>query len=202
MPLLDSGADALDRRAVLAMTDITALLRQSENGATPELSAVFEHLYEELKRIAQARLGALPAGQTLGSTALVHEAFLKLASAEALSLQGRKHFFACAARAMRQILIDRVRGAAADKRGGGLQAVTLGEADIAADDAELLELEQALTELAEIDASLAELVDLRYFAGLSLPRIAELRGVSERTCARDWARARALLRVRLEAGGY
>jgi RNA polymerase sigma factor (TIGR02999 family) len=185
------------RRGENVMTDITALLRDAQEGERPDLGPVFECLYGELKRIAQSRLAGHAPGQTLGSTALVHEAYLKLAACESLSLQSSKHFFACAARAMRQILIDRARVAGADKRGAGLQQVTLGNAVVVASDEEMLELDEALRDLARIDPVLSELVELRYFAGLSLPRIAELRGISTRTAARDWERARALLRVRL-----
>ena len=184
------------------VTDITALLRDAREGERPDLGPVFECLYGELKRIAQSRLAGLPPGQTLGSTALVHEAYLKLASSDSLSLQSRKHFFACAARAIRQIVIDRARIAGAEKRGAGLQQITLGDADAIASDEDLLELDDALRDLERIDPTLAELVELRYFAGLPLSRIAELRKLSERTVARDWERARALLRVRLEGDGY
>lgn len=183
------------------MTEITELLQAQEGRESPDLSAVFERLYADLKRIAISRVGQLGPGQTLGATALVHEAFLKLAGAEQLSLTNRRHFFTCAALAMRQILVDHARIANADKRGAGLQQVTLGDCDAEAPAAGMTNLDQALDDLDRINPELRELVELRYFAGLSMPEIAELREVSLRTIARDWERARSLLQVRLSADG-
>lgn len=183
------------------MADITELLAAGDDQGGPDLGAVFDRLYADLKHIALARVAALAADKTLSATELVHEAYLKLVGAESLSLTSRKHFFACAARAMRQILVDRARIAQADKRGGGLECVTLDRCNAAAAPPPLLDLERALQDLEQIAPTLRELVELRYFAGLSLPQIAELRGVSLRTAARDWERARALLKLRLDADG-
>lgn len=180
-----------------AMSDITELLASGQGRDKPDLAAVFDRLYVDLKRIALARLAASGADETLSATGLVHEAYLKLVGAEQLSLASRKHFFACAAQAMRQIVIDRSRIAHAEKRGDGMERVTLDRCDAIAEEADLLDIDRALDELNLIDPDLRELVELRYFAGLSMPEIAELRGVSLRTTARDWERARALLRVRL-----
>jgi RNA polymerase sigma factor (TIGR02999 family) len=179
------------------MTEITALLETVDGRAGSNLGAVFDLLYADLKRIAAVRLAALAPGQTLGATALVHEAYLKLVGAQHLKLASRQHFFACAARAMRQILVDRARSASAEKHGGAFEHVTLGEADVASSPADLFDIDRALDDLELLDPALRELVELRYFAGLSLPQIAELREVSLRTAARDWARARALLEARL-----
>ncbi len=183
------------------MTDITELLKSCDGRDGPDLAAVFERVYTDLKHIAIARVGALGPAQTLSATALVHEAYLKLAGAQRLSLENRKHFFTSAARAMRQILIDRNRIAQAGKRGAGLQRVTLGEAEAVADDRALTDIDRALDELGQIDPDLRELAELRYFTGLSLPEIAELRGVSPRTAARDWERARSLLLASLDPDG-
>ncbi|MBI2397777.1 MAG: RNA polymerase subunit sigma [Xanthomonadales bacterium] len=183
------------------MSEITELLRNSAEGDRPDLSGVFERLYADLKRIAAARVAGLGPGETLSATGLVHEAYLKLVGAEQLSLANRKHFFACAARAMRQVVIDRSRIAQADKRGDDLQRVTLEGADAAFDAAALLDIDRALDEIEQIAPPLRELVELRYFTGLSMPEIAELRGVSLRTAMRDWERARALLRLRLVPDG-
>ena len=180
------------------MSEITALLAGTGRGDKPDLSAVFDQLYVDLKRIAIARVGELGPNDTLTPTGLVHEAYLKLIAAEQLPLTSRKHFFACAARAMRQILIDRSRGAQAEKRGGGLERVTLSRCDAEPQAPALLDLDRALNDLEQIDPSLRELVELRYFAGLPLSAIAELWGVSLRTAARDWERARTLLQLRLE----
>lgn len=183
------------------MPEITELLAAEEGRDKPDLAAVFERLYADLKRIAIARVASLGPDETLSATGLVHEAYLKLVGAGQLSLNNRKHFFACAARAMRQILIDRSRVAQADKRGAGFERVTLEGCDAAADAPALHDLDRALDDLEQIDPELRALVELRYFAGLSMPQIAELRGVSLRTAARDWDRARALLRVRMAADG-
>jgi RNA polymerase sigma factor (TIGR02999 family) len=183
------------------MAEITELLKAQDGRDAPDLGPVFERLYADLKRIARARVGQLGPGDTLGATALVHEAFLKLASAEGLSLSNRRHFFTCAALAMRQILVDNARVANAGKRGAGLERVTLGHCDAAAPAVGLPDLDLALDDLDRINPDLRELVELRYFAGLSMPAIAELREVSLRTVARDWERARSLLQVRLSADG-
>lgn len=181
------------------MAEITTLLAGGSESGEPDLAAVFDRLYGELKRIAIARVAELGARDTLSATGLVHEAYLKLVQADQLSLNSRKHFFACAARAMRQILIDRSRSAYAEKRGGDLERVTLSRCDAEAATPALLDLDNALNDLDQIDPSLRELVELRYFAGLSLAAIAELRDISLRTAARDWERARTLLQLRLDA---
>lgn len=183
------------------MSEITELLAAQEGRDKPDLAAVFDRLYGDLKRIAIARVSALGPDETLSATGLVHEAYLKLVGAEQLSLSNRKHFFACAARAMRQILIDRSRNAHAEKRGAGFERVTLEGCDAAAEANGLDDLDRALEDLEGIDPELRQLVELRYFAGLSMPQIAELRGISLRTAARDWDRARALLRVRMAPDG-
>jgi RNA polymerase sigma factor (TIGR02999 family) len=180
------------------MSDITELLA-AQGG--PDLAAVFDRLYADLRRIAVARVADLGPGVTLNPTSLVHEAFLKLIGAERLTLENRKHFFACAAKAMRQILIDRGRIAGAEKRGAGLERITLERCEAEAEPPALFDLDRALNDLDQIDPALRELVELRYFAGLSMPQIAELQGVSLRTAGRDWERARALLRVRLDPDG-
>ncbi len=183
------------------MSDITALLTANAERDHPDLAAVFERLYADLKQIAITRVAELGPEQTLTPTGLVHEAYLKLVGAEKLSLSNRKHFFACAARAMRQILIDRSRIAHAEKRGAGFRRITLESCDAEAALPPLFDLDRALDDLDQIDPALRELVELRYFAGLALPAIAELRGVSLRTAGRDWERARALLKLRLDPDG-
>lgn len=183
------------------MAEITELLRAQEGRDAPDLGPVFERLYADLKRIAHARVGQLRPGDTLGATALVHEAFLKLSGADRLSLTNQRHFFTCAALAMRQILVDNARIAHAEKRGADLEHITLGHCDAEAPAVGLPDLDLALDDLDRINPDLRELVELRYFAGLSMPAIAELRSVSLRTVARDWERARSLLQVRLSADG-
>lgn len=185
-----------------AVADITEWLQLQERCEVPDLRPVFEQLYTEIKRIAQARVAQLPRGHTLGATALVNETFLKLMGTEHLSLTGRRHFFTCAALAMRQILVDHARIAHAQKRGAGLERVTLGAEDVPAPEIGMVDLDEALDDLDRINAGLRELVELRYFTGLTMPQIAELRSVSLRTVARDWERARSLLQVRLGGDGF
>lgn len=180
------------------MSEITELLLAQQNAKQPQFAPLFEALYAELKRIAALRVRALGPNQTLSATALVHEAFLKLVDASQLALSSREHFYACAAQAMRQILIDHARARSADKRGGAMQQITLSGIESEQLDLDVLDLDRALCDLGEVDAALRQLVELRYFAGLTLEEIAELRGISLRTANRDWQRARALLALRLD----
>ena len=181
---------------------IDTLVASANNGDVQALKALFARVYGELKILARKQLSAAP-GATLNTTGLVHEVYLKLAQPASPSLQGRRHFFALAARAMRQIVIDRARARIADKRGGGQvhlvmfdEAVDVADGDELAPE-QLLRLDGALTELAADEPRLAELVELRFFAGMAVAEIAVLQGVSERTLNRDWRRARAQLHASL-----
>jgi RNA polymerase sigma factor (TIGR02999 family) len=180
------------------MPEITELLRARQDAGDAPFAPLFEALYAELKRIAARRVGAMGPNQTLTATALVHEAYLKLVDVSGFALTDRKHFYACIAQAMRQILIDHARARLAGKRGGELERVTLSGIESGALDIDVLDLERALCELGEVDEELRQLVELRYFAGLTLEDIAALRGTSLRTANRDWQRARALLAIRLD----
>ena len=179
------------------MGEITQLLSRSAAGDAAALDAVFEHVYPELRRLARAQLGR--GDHTLSPTALVHEAYLKLLGGAALPLSDRRHFFACAARAMRNILVDHLRAASADKRGGGLQPVTLEGIDAAAPALALplLDLDVALDHLDQLNPRQREVVELHFFAGLTYDEIAELHACSERTVIREWQRARAFLHSQL-----
>jgi RNA polymerase sigma factor (TIGR02999 family) len=181
------------------MAEITELLALSAAGDRAAINAVFERVYPELRRLAQSQLGR--GEHTLTATALVHETYLRLFGATALTLESRRHFFACAARAMRNILIDHLRATGADKRGGGAIHVTLDNLDVlgAAPATQLLELDQALGALEQISPRLREIVELRFFAGLEFSEIADLLECSERTVFRGWQRGRALLHARLGA---
>ncbi len=182
------------------MGEITALLVEARKGEPEKLEAVFSALYPELKRLASWRASALPRDSTLTTTVLVHETFLKLIGARHLDLQDRKHFFACAGRAMRHILVDHARSAFAAKRGSGLSPVELpAELALPAGPAAVdwIDLDRALDELDRVSHELRELVELRYFAGLSREETAALLDCSERTVQRDWQRARAFLHARL-----
>ena len=154
---------------------------------------VFAVVYPELKRLARRHLHALEAHPTLCTTELVHEAFLKLRPGT--TWQDRAHFFGAAARAMRQILVDLARRRQSAKRGGGQRALSLTEADAALDLEldQILDLHASLTRLEAVDARLAQIVELRFFAGRSESEIAELLGLSARTVERDWLKARLFL---------
>ena len=165
--------------------------------------ASWEAAYPELKKIARARLHAAQHGAPgLNTTALVHESFLRLAGrVEALHFDSRGHFYAYAARVMRSVIVDLVRERQADRRGGGVADLTLDTVvanGLAADDgAEALRVDEALTTLAAVEPRLAQVVELRYFAGLNDLEIAQVLGLTDRTVRRDWDKARLLLRSML-----
>jgi RNA polymerase sigma factor (TIGR02999 family) len=166
------------------------------------LDALLPHVYGELKRLARAaRAGR--AGETLSTTALVHEAYLKLAPSAGAGWEGRAHFFGVAARAMRQLLVDAARRRARVKRGGGGAAVTLDEGGHAAPTRgdELLALDEALDRLAALDPRQARVVELRFFGGLTSAEAAEALGISVPTVERDWRAARAWLRLAMRSDG-
>ena len=168
-------------------TEITALLRAVGQGDRSALDRLFEQVYGELRRIARRQLRtALPAA-TLDTTALVHEAYLKLSGGGPWSTRDRSHFYALTAQAMRRVLIDHARRRTRQKRGGRMVA---------------LALDQALARLEAVDPELASLVEWRFFAGLSVEEIAELREVSDRTVKRHWRLARAFLFREMAAQGW
>jgi len=180
------------------MGEITELLARSAGGDAAAMDAVFARVYPELRRLAQSQLGR--GEHTLTPTALVHEAYLRLLGAAALPLTGRRHFFACAARAMRNILIDHLRAATADKRGGGREPLTPEglAAEASGFSPHLLDLDRAMDQLDANSPRQREVVELHFFAGLTYAEIAELHEVSERTVIRDWHRARAFLHAQLD----
>lgn len=160
-------------------------------------SHLFATLYEELHRLAAAHVRRSGNDLALSTTTVLHEAWLDVSSRRPLDFPDRAHFLAYAARAMRAIVIDHARQARAGKRGGGVAPITL-RPGLAADPderdvEELAQLSDALEELAALEPTLAELVDLHFFCGYTFAEIAELRGVSERTVQRDWRKARLLL---------
>lgn len=152
-------------------------------------------LYDELRRLAAAKLAREAAGQTLQPTALVHEAWLRLGGTEQHTWQNRAHFFSSAAEAMRRILIDRARSRQALRHGGGQQRVDFSGLDLAAagDDDHILAVDEALEKLALVEPAKARLVKLRYFSGLTLEEAGQALGISEPTAKRWWAYARAWL---------
>lgn len=159
-------------------------------------------VYDELRRLARARMAREPAGHTLTPTALVHEAYLRLVDGEAGGWNGRRHFFGAAARAMRRILVERARRVARERHGGRLRRVTLedGRTPHAPPPEEVLAVTEALDRLAERDAEMAQVVELRYFAGLTVEEVAELLGTSTRSVYRTWSAAKAWLRREIEGG--
>ncbi len=172
---------------------LTELLDAAGKGDDTAQGRVFTLLYDELRRCAHRQLGG--AGETLSTTALVHETYVKLVAADSLRLESRRHFMALAARAMRQVLVDHARRAGAEKRGGGALFVTLDDRvpDAPSIACEVLALDGALTELERIDARAARVVQLHFFGGLTFEAIAELEGLNERTIKRDWQAARHVL---------
>jgi len=183
----------MDRR-----NDPAASLSRSDGADDPEVDRLFARVYDELKEVAHHIRGAR-VGDTLRTTALVHEAYLKLASSGALAVKSREHFFAVAARAMRQILVDAARRQIAKKRGGAVQYVSLDESAYAEPvrPEQLLALDEALTRLEASDPRRAQVVEQRIFAGLTTDETAKLLRVSRPTVDRDWRAARAWLAIEL-----
>ncbi|MDQ3287336.1 MAG: ECF-type sigma factor [Pseudomonadota bacterium] len=180
--------------------DITLMLDAARDGDRGALDDVLATLYHELHTMARRQLAGQH-GHTLDATALVHEAYLKLAGRREAKFDDRAHFFAYAASAMRSVVIDYARQRLAQKRGGDLHRVTDLPQDLEGGvrlDEEMLGLDTALTKLAEVDARLAHVVELRYFAGLSELEIAALLQRSERSIRRDWQKARLFLLASLK----
>jgi RNA polymerase sigma factor (TIGR02999 family) len=182
--------------------ELTELLNRAQHGDDDARETAFGRIYAELKRIAAAELRRNP-GATLDTTALVHEAWAKLAANYAGTLASRSHYYSLAARAMRQILVDQARRRVADKRGGGERHTGLDDATALADAraAEVLAIDQALSRLAARDARAANVVEWHFFGGFTFDEIAAELGLSERTVRSDWALARAVLARDLGAAG-
>jgi RNA polymerase sigma factor (TIGR02999 family) len=186
----------------MSMADVTQILSQIESGDPTAAAQLLPLVYDELRKLAAAKLANERPGQTLQATALVHEAYLRLVDGnQAEHWNSRGHFFAAAAEAMRRILVDNARRRARHKHGGGCQREELTASRIAAPEVsdDLLALDEALERLAEHDSGSAELVKLRYFAGLTIPQAAEILGISPRKADFLWSFARAWLRREMEA---
>jgi RNA polymerase sigma factor (TIGR02999 family) len=180
--------------------EITVILQRIEQGDPQAADQLLVLVYEELRKLAAAKMARESAGQTLQATALVHEAWLRLGADQQPDWQNRAHFFAAAAEAMRRILIDRARSRRALRQGGGLEHVNIDDVELTTPEAddELLAVHAALDRLAGHDARKAELVKLRYFSGLTLEEAAGVLGVAVPTAKRDWAYARAWLFKEIE----
>jgi RNA polymerase sigma factor (TIGR02999 family) len=175
--------------------DVTQLLVAYGKGNRDALDQLLPLVYAELHQIAQGRMRRERADHTLNATALVHEAYLRLMDQNEMSWQNRAHFFAIASRVMRQILIDYARKHTAEKRGGGTPDTLLDGKEISLGERadELLALDEALTRLAGFDERLAEVVEYRFFGGLTIEETAEVMDLSTMTIKRDWTKARAWL---------
>ena len=184
------------------MGDVTALLSAAGSGDRAAADQAFALVYADLQAIARRQVRQVEGG--VGATSLVHEVYLRLVRPDAMQLESRQHFYALAARAMRQLVLDHARQRSAEKRGGGVapqalediqdQVGELGSAE------RLLSLDQALDRLAAVDAQLVSLVEMRFFAGLELEDIVGITGRSERSLKRDWRKARAILHANLDGG--
>ena len=178
------------------MPEVTQILNQIQQGNVAAASDLLPLVYAELRRLARYRMRKETPNQTLNPTALVHEAYIRLVADEAVNWDGRSHFFAAAAEAMRRILIESARRRKTLKRGGEMRQQELADEDaiVHFDNIdELLDLDAAITKLAAVEPELARLVELRYFAGLPVEETAQALGVSARTVKRNWAFARAWL---------
>jgi RNA polymerase sigma factor (TIGR02999 family) len=185
------------------MSDVTRILSQIEEGDSSATDELLPLVYDELRQLSARKLANESPGQTMQATALVHEAYLRLVDVRlAQHWNSRGHFFAAAAEAMRRILIENARRKSSAKRGGGQARRPLDQVEplVATEDRhQLLELDEALTKLAEADPSAAELVKLRYFAGLTMGQSAQVLGISQRTAYYTWAYARSWLRCAMQA---
>jgi RNA polymerase sigma factor (TIGR02999 family) len=183
-------------------TDVTSLLEAWSHGDPSALGRLIPIVYEDLRRVAGRRLRMERDDHTLSATALVHETYLRLMGQQPSRLENRSHFFAVASELMRRILVDHARRRGARKRGGGTVRLTL-DAAVAAGaspDLDLVAVDDALTELAELDSRQARIVEMRFFGGLSAEEVAAVLGISRATVERDWGMARAWLYRRLKSG--
>jgi RNA polymerase sigma factor (TIGR02999 family) len=185
------------------MSEVTGILASIDRGDPGAAERLLPLVYDELKKLAAARLAAERPGQTLQATALVHEAYVRLVDGNQQQWNSRGHFFAAAAEAMRRILIDQARHKQSLRAGGGHDRVELGTGDaaVAGPQLDVLAVDEALETLKARDPRAAELVKLRYFAGLTMPEAAQILGVSLATAENDWAYAKSFLKIRLGAGG-
>ena len=181
-------------------SDVTVLLARVRAGDSTALGSAYAAVYDELKRAARAQLRR--SHDRFQTTALVHEAYLKLAGGGRLTATDRNHLLALSARAMRQVLVDDARARKADKRGSGLEALTLTAGGVESGERavfEVLALDELLQSLHKADERAAQIVELRYFGGYSEAEIAQMLDISDRTLRRDWRKARAFLLAEMPA---
>lgn len=178
------------------MGDLTQLLDAARGGDSEAAGKAFSLLYDELRRLAAARLRPHRTMTLLDTTSVVHEAYVRVVGGEGLPVESRRHFFAYASRVMRSVIVDFARAKQAERRGGGIERVALdtGLAErIAAPETDVLRVHEALEVLASADARLAQVVEMRFFGGMTEAEIARTLDLSERTVRRDWEKARLLL---------
>jgi len=185
---------------MLAPDNLTGLLIEWRQGDQAALNRLAPLVYDELRRMAHRYVQRERNGHTLGTTALVHEAYLRLAGQKKIEWQNRAHFFAVTAQVMRHILIDHARRRHYAKHGGNVQRVSLAEAELMSQERarELVELDEALDELANLDLRKSRVVELRYFGGLGLEETADVLEISVMTVRRDWRAAKAWLYRRMK----
>jgi RNA polymerase sigma factor (TIGR02999 family) len=182
------------------VSELTQLLRAARGGDAQAAGEAFSRVYAELHRLARARLRQHRTMTLLDTTALVHESYLKLVGTEGVAVEDRHHFFAYASRVMRSVIVDFARAKMAERRGGEAEKVVLDTAlgeRLAAPESDVLRVHEALEALAQADERAAQVVEMRYFGGLTEPEIAQVLGLSERTVRRDWEKARLLLLAQL-----
>jgi RNA polymerase sigma factor (TIGR02999 family) len=183
--------------------NVKDILLASRHGDQDAAARLLPLVYDELRKLAQTRMARLPPGETIQPTALVHEAYLRLLGKSDLHVDNQRHFFFVAARAMRDILVERARNKAGPKHGGNRQRVELRDAVDAgaAVPEEVLAVHEALAELEKEDPLKAQIVNLRYFTGMSIAETTQVLGISERTLHRHWRFIKAWLKTRLRASG-
>lgn len=175
---------------------LTDLIHRAQNGDDAALRQVFDATYDDLRRLARMRLSKGGRGTLLDTTSLVHESYLRFADSGQLRIGDRQHFLRYASHVMRSVIVDLVRGRLAERRGGNAVHVTLDTqgSDVTCEgESEILRVHDALDELGQYDARLVQVVEMRYFAGMTEVEIADALGVTDRTVRRDWEKARLLL---------
>lgn len=180
---------------------LTDLIRRAQAGDESALRLVFDAAYADLHRMAQSRLRQSERGTLLDTTSLVHESYLRFANAGQLRIEDRVHFFRYAGQVMRSVIVDMARARLTDRRGGDSPRVTLDTAigeSVAAGEDEIVRVHEALNELGRFDARMIQVVEMRYFAGMTEAEIGEALGVTDRTVRREWEKARLLLAQALQ----
>lgn len=202
LPASPGAASSTRRPMGESQADITRLLRDAASGDRRDLDTLMAAIYDDMRRLAASHLQNERNDHTLQPTALVHEAYVKLVDQRVTDWKDRLHFFAVASRIIRRILIDRARARQAEKRGGGVR-FDLEDRDVPAPERgiDLIALDEALLDLAELDEQQAKIVELRFFGGCSVQEVADLLNIGPRTVDRDWQAAKAWLFCRLERGG-